>query len=155
MLYIKLQDLMPTHNNLRSPQSIPYFRQLAKSGLVSGIKLFECGDNRIYIHDGHHRLVGKWLEGRWTLKPHEYTLFSCSYEYYMWFNFEAGWVTPFDPRIEVRVPNFFSYKDKVIDIFKKSGTTAAIQYSDYSRSNYVCDRMAISIIDLVLGLYNQ
>lgn len=65
------------------------------------VSVFE--DGRRYVHNGHHRVVAVHLAGRAALLPTEYAERAWTYAEYAAWNPTAGWVTPFDPRTEMRV----------------------------------------------------
>lgn len=82
------------------------------------INRFEDGD--LYVRDGMHRLAAIHLGGRQELMPEEFFIEEYSYALYLEVNLAENWVTPFDPRIHVRVPEFFGFKN-LIHIFKHRG----------------------------------
>ena len=67
-------------------------------------------DGRMMIRDGHHRCLATYIGGRAYLRHDEYTVETYTYEMYAEINFEVGFVTPFDPRTEVRVPDFTAFR---------------------------------------------
>jgi hypothetical protein len=75
------------------------------------ITLFE--DGKHFIHDGHHRSASIVLGGRDFLDSTEYRIRNFNYEHYLEINLSASWMTPFDPRVEVRLANIFEYKTNV------------------------------------------
>lgn len=104
-----------------------------------GITRFE--DGALYIHDGHHRVASIWLSGaRDYLYEREYFIKESTYARYMTPHFEMGWVTPFDPRIEVRVADFGDFKQVVIEMAAKS-PNKAIAYIQRNRQLYVLPRL--------------
>ena len=77
------------------------------------IYLSRFPDNVIGIHDGHHRLVATHLGGRNELYPEEYEIHDWKYEDYNRIDFKLGYITPFDPLTEVRIPNLSAFKKMV------------------------------------------
>lgn len=76
-----------------------------------------------YLHDGHHRALAIYYSERKLLLPEEFFLVEWeSYEKYKEINFDCGWVTPFDPRYEVRVGEFCSFKNKATSLPAKEAT---------------------------------
>lgn len=103
------------------------------------ISIVQFPDGVLGIHDGHHRCVGTLLGGRNYLYPSEYELYHRSYEDYMHTNLDAGWITPFDPRTEIRLSNFFNFKDFTHKLLKKN-INAAMKYILVNKSLYACYR---------------
>ena len=91
------------------------------------MEIIRFPDGRLMVHDGHHRAVATKLGGRNFLRGDEYEFKNWSYDDYLLINFENRWVTPFDPRTEIRVPDFGTYKKFVLDLAAKD-EAAAIAY---------------------------
>lgn len=95
------------------------------------ISVAEFPDGQRYIADGHHRILAIKLAGRNCLDQSEYTVTKWNYEDYLDINFEQNWVTPFDPRTHLRIPDFFEFKQEVKSNLAKSEGHA----TDYIVSN--------------------
>lgn len=77
-------------------------------------------DGRIAIRDGHHRLQVLAALGRTHLSvPDEIRLENLTYAQYREVDFSQGWVTPFDPRTEVRLAQLGGFK-KLIQLLRQS-----------------------------------
>jgi hypothetical protein len=74
-------------------------------------------DGRLMIRDGHHRCLATYIGDRAYLRHDEYVVETYTYEMYEEINFEAGFVTPFDPRTEVRVPDFTAFRQEVFRLY--------------------------------------
>lgn len=85
-----------------------------ESGRMAPVVLNRFEDGKIYIHDGVHRaatiLAGR--EGA-VLQAEEYRIDSYSYREYDEINIDAGYLTPFDPRQEVRVADLRRFQSRV------------------------------------------
>jgi hypothetical protein len=92
-------------------------------------------DSRRMIRDGHHRCVATYLGGREYLRHDEYKLEYYTYEMYSEINFEAGFVTPFDPRTEVRVPDFTAFREEVFRLYTRS-RDEAIAFIRQNKARY-------------------
>lgn len=120
---MKINDLIPTHNELRSSSVLKYFRQQIKAGKkpqpieLIKVRYYPSYTSRIYIHDGHHRAVAAKLERLESLTPDEYNIREVPYTDYLQINFDVGWVTPFDLMSEVRRADFFDFKNTVMYLF--------------------------------------
>ncbi len=72
-------------------------------------------DGKLYIRDGHHR-----VKAIYNCRPYlhwsEYRIEEHKYEDFCTLNPEAGWVTPFDPRNEIRLPEFHEFKKKAMNL---------------------------------------
>jgi hypothetical protein len=53
------------------------------------------------------------------LWPEEYQVTAWSYEQYQEVNLAAGWVTPFDPRAEVRVADLVAWKQRALELAQR------------------------------------
>lgn len=100
---INIFDIIPTHNRLRNPSKVFEFSSINKPISLSRI------EDKIYCHDGHHRLCWFYLHGFYEL-TNEYKIINKTYEDYFSINREVGYLTPFDPRTECRIPHFFPIK---------------------------------------------
>lgn len=79
------------------------------------IALVSTPDGKLHVRDGLHRVYVINRANR-PLRADEYTIENKTYEEFMKINFDCGWVTPFDPRREVRKSNFFNFKNDIIAI---------------------------------------
>jgi len=138
-MQLKINDLCPMQDALRedvdtmvefvragsifSQEVICSYLHRPNANLI-GITRFE--DGRYYLHDGHHRVAAIWLSGvRDFLYEEEFFVKELTYARYMKHNFETGWVTPFDPRTQVRVSDFGAFKDYVWDLYSRNPADAA------------------------------
>ncbi len=96
-------------------------------------------DDWLMIRDGHHRCLATYLGGRTYLRHDEYSIEEYTYEMYAEINFEAGFVTPFDPRAEVRLPDFGSFRQKVFRLYARS-PEAAVAFIRRNKSRYARPR---------------
>lgn len=100
--------MIPTHNRLRRPvQVFSIADSMRHDGWIGRAVLLARVEGVDYIHDGHHRLIAARIAGIEPLiRVEEYSM-----EDYIFPN-PPRWMTPFDPRVEVRVPEFFSFKNE-------------------------------------------
>lgn len=127
---IKISDLYITQDGIRIMSRIRDMIQFSKSGglfdlghikqfhkedaVVDLIKLSRFPDNKIYLHDGHHRCVSKFLAGIDHLDESEYMIKDWeNYDAYRLPNLKVGWYTPFDLHTEIRTSDFFKFKEEV------------------------------------------
>jgi hypothetical protein len=80
------------------------------------VAVTEFPDGMLMIHDGNHRSSAIWLGGRGYLADGEYFIKKMTYAHYLEINLQAGWYTPFDPRTEIRLCDFGTYKKKVREL---------------------------------------
>jgi hypothetical protein len=140
-----IDTLTVTHNELRSGLAVhamaTYVRdggvydkaalaRYARTCLLEGpspsIQIARFEDGRLFIHDGHHRVVSCLLGGRHVLYDEEFEIAECVYEKYMTFCLEKGWYTPFDPRTQVRVPDLTAFKSEVMRRYARDEPPARI-----------------------------
>jgi len=81
------------------------------------IEINQFPDGRLMVHDGHHRVVSTRLGGRHFIRGDEYLFKSYTYENYRGINHPGRWVTPFDPKTEIRVADFGEFKKKAFELF--------------------------------------
>ena len=83
-----------------------------RSNKLIAISVFP--DGKMFLRDGLHRVTAIHLErpGR-ELHESEYVLEPMTYRRYATPNLEKGWITPFDPRFEVRLNDFIDFKNGV------------------------------------------
>lgn len=101
----------------------------------------------IYIRDGHRRLCAAFLAGAGSLLDCEYRIEDMSYQDYMTANPLKGWYTPFDPRIECRLPDFFAYKNRMIASYNDGFDVSHQIYN--SKKEYLEPRKVNSLEQLV------
>jgi hypothetical protein len=92
-------------------------------------------DGRMMIRDGHHRCLATYIGNRTYLRHDEYIVETYTYEMYEEINFEAGFVTPFDPRTEVRVPDFTAFRQEVFRLYAHN-PDAAIAFIRQNKARY-------------------
>ena len=94
-------------------------------------------DNSYAIHDGHHRIISTWLGGRAYLLREEYEVQEYNYAEYLEINFGKTWVTPFDPRTHVRIPDIREFKRKAMSLRDSDGEEAAIEFILANQNDYI------------------
>lgn len=134
MLFLK--DLMVTHNELRNYKSviemsnfvrngrffdISYLLNFAKANNLSKIspliQITQFEDGKLFIMDGHHRVVSCLAGQRNFLDSSEFKISLWTYREYIEISHDQGWYTPFDPRTHVRTSDFASFKKKAKEKF--------------------------------------
>jgi len=96
-------------------------------------------DGRLLIRDGHHRCLATYIGDRSYLRHDEYRLEEYTYEMYAEINFEAWFITPFDPRTEVRVSDFTEFRQEVFRLYARN-PTEAITFIRQNKSRYARPR---------------
>lgn len=154
---LTINNLIPTHNTIRDPKSVRLIVDFLKEG-----RIFRCqdkpicltkfsDDGKLYIRDGHRRLCAALLAGATDLLDCEYKIEEMSYKDYMTANPAAGWYTPFDPRTECRLPDFFAYKNNMIELWNGSinDKSSVIKHIYMCNKEYVEPRKVNSLEELV------
>jgi len=112
-----------------------------------GITRFE--DGKLYLHDGHRRTCAIVLGSRNYLRDDEYFIKDMTYSLYSEINFDVGFVTPFDPRVEVRVNNFSRYKNTVMDLWQQGRIDEALAYIKEHKNWYARPREHTSVYEIL------
>jgi len=128
---LRIAELLPTHADLRDTDQISRMiehvrkggrfnlaelqRHLNETGEghLQLIQIARFEDEALYIRDGHHRALSIHKAGRDFLHEDEYEISSWVYSDFMEANIEAGWMTPFDPRLEIRKSDLKEWKEAV------------------------------------------
>jgi len=165
---LKISDLLVTQNILRNFEQIDgMVKHVNRDGFWTTkelnefnqdfvehlIAISEFPDGKRYIRDGHHRCVATFMSGRDYLLDSEYIITPRTYEQYMSVNFDVGWVTPFDPRHEVRLSDFMDFKRLAMYMRSDHTDDEMIEYIKQNKFKYMCPRTMSSITDLI-SLYN-
>jgi hypothetical protein len=85
------------------------------------IALSETEDGELWIRDGYHRIYVISFYGR-PLHADEYFIEQRSYDEYQTINLARTWVTPFDPRKEIRKADFLTSNKRPCGCFMRGGT---------------------------------
>jgi hypothetical protein len=81
------------------------------NGGNGGIVVVRFEDGAHFVRDGHHRLLAMLAAGRCTLGVAEYTLEDWHYADWGVPNITAGFLTPLDPREELRRADWGEYRE--------------------------------------------
>lgn len=121
------QDVLLKHSPNRHPNLI-------------AVSVFEDGD--MYVRDGFHRLLSIYT-GRSlpVLYDEEFFFEHMTYQGFLKPNISVGYVTPFDPRIEVRLPNFGEFRRKVMQMVDAGEDPIPFIWD--SRATYARPRLSI------------
>lgn len=119
----EILNLIPTHNRLRDPKSVLFFKNYLEQGQIfrcqkKPITLVRFEDDNLFIRDGHRRLSATVLAEA-DLLDVEYKIETSTYERYNSSHYETGWFTPFDVRTHCRLPDFFAYKDEALALYEE------------------------------------
>lgn len=129
---IPLDTLIPMQDVLRENKQIPGMIQFIQEGnfwteeLVKAhadlvgkrygiIYIARFPDGKLMIHDGHHRCAATYLGNRHFLRDDECQVVDWTYEDYDAVWWDRGYVTPFDPKTEVRLSDFMAFKAKALE----------------------------------------
>lgn len=113
------------------------------------IQISRFPDGLLYIHDGHHRVLSMMLAGRKYISKEEYNLKDWEYEEYLEVNFSNNWLTPFDPRVEVRFSEFFNFKNRVWGIYNNQSPQHAYHLIKTKSELYKTKREVYHIRDIL------
>lgn len=113
------------------------------------IQINQFEDGSLSLLDGHHRAVGIFEGGRNYFHSDEYKITNYTYQDFIDIVFTnadgswMGWVTPFDPRERVRLPDNKAFKEQVTSLFFKDGELAAKDFIINHINDYSCLRTSI------------
>lgn len=127
---------------------------LQKYAEIKGIRISPLMEviefpDRYMIHDGHHRAVSTFLGGREFIRGDEYVLKKWTYDDYLVENLANRWVTPFDPRTEVRLADFGVFKKYVLSLVEGGKLQEARNYILANKDLYAKVRTVSDIRSLV------
>ena len=122
-----------------------------KTGISRVCPLMEIAyfaeDERLMIHDGHHRAVATSFGGRDFLRSSEFTIKEWKYENYRNVNFANKWVTPLDPKKEIRFPDIGDFKKIALNILLTS-EEEALRFILENKCLYARTRTVSSLAEL-------
>lgn len=113
------------------------------------ISIVEFEDGRRFIHDGHHRIAAIYLAGRKELREDEFLLSQWTYEQYRDINLSLRWITPFDPRFQVRACDYEKYKQHIWFVHSEFGESEACLEIKKRCHIYLRPRRSLSIQDML------
>jgi len=119
------------------------------------MQVIRFGDDQLYLNDGHHRIIAMILGGRNQLKKEEYCILDTTYEFASTPQFPHSFYTPYDPRIEMRLPNLENFKDTVSKFLNEGKLDKALEFIYQNRHMYVSKRILRSPYELVQHLKPQ
>jgi hypothetical protein len=109
--------IVPTHNRLRSKNNLIYFLDRFKSGKGYMDRKKKCHicfvDGVYYLTDGHHETVAAYLTDCLDFSQYSTEIFTLSQM--LEYNHPI-WMTPFNPHLECRVPDYWEYKEKLLSV---------------------------------------
>lgn len=139
---LSINELYVTQSGYRSGSEI---KQLRKFISVPGNNWEKCKiyitkfeDGKLFIHDGHHRVLATLLSGRVCLNENEFEIHEWKYQDYINLNFSTPWYTPFDPRIESRLPDVFGFKFTIRQFIKQGKDENYIKGFIMENKNLFC-----------------
>ena len=112
------------------------------------MEIIRFPDGHLMVHDGHHRIVAIYLGERDFLRNDEYVFKDWTYEDYLNINFANKWVTTFDPRDHIRIPDIGNFKKTALDL-AATDEKAAIEFIEQNKSSYIRPRNVNGVEDLV------
>jgi len=153
---LSLDTIWITQHKLRKPEQIAGMVKYIsdggswKSDAANPIVINEFPDGLKIIHNGHHRIVSMFLAGKESLISNEFKLTKFHYEDYLNPNISAGFFTPFDPRIEVRLSDFGSYYTEVkAKVRNRISDQEVVEFINLNRGRYAEPRSLETVADLV------
>ncbi len=129
---MRLDKLIPTHNYLRNPNAVLDIMDKVRREEFDNNEvcmIFLIGDYT-YIGNGHHRLKSFYSLGYIDTDelPFPVQFKNFSFSDLMSVNFTAEYVTPYNCKLECRKPDFYSFKQRVMNIYRNWDEIEALTY---------------------------
>lgn len=155
---IKIDDLLVGQNSLRTTEHMEEMITFVRGGGFFSLEVVQkwssehsypdkeliyisrFPDGVPFIHNGHHRCVAILVAGRDHIHESEYVEKNWNYEDYNRVDLDTyRYVTPFDVKAEVRIPDLAAWKKAVFDL-AATDREAALKFITEQRSQYVLPR---------------
>ena len=101
------------------------------------VKVVRFEDGELFLRDGHHRCIASLAGGRPTLRPTEYVIEDWEYSAWAAPNMTTGFITPYDPRRNIRQADLEAHREAVAQIVRDEGEDAAAAYIMAHPENYL------------------
>ena len=169
---VQLDTLGIMHDEIRHVHQVVEMARLVRAGLfwtrdvlrayadahgipvAPLIAIARFPDGWMMVRDGHHRCLATYLGGRAYLRHDEYRFEAYTYEMYAEINFKAGFVTPFDPRTEVRLPDFGSFRQEALRLYARS-SEAAVKFIRQNKFRYARPRKYYSLSQMATHVWGR
>ncbi len=169
---VQLDTLGIMHDEIRHVHQVVEMARLVRAGLfwtrdvlrayadahgipvAPLIAIARFPDGWMMVRDGHHRCLATYLGGRAYLRHDEYRIEAYTYEMYAEINFKAGFVTPFDPRTEVRLPDFGSFRQEALRLYARS-SEAAVKFIRQNKFRYARPRKYYSLSQMAAHVWGR
>lgn len=117
---MNISDLLITQDDFRNFENVRSMAEDVRKGKIFHdryklITILQTEDGLKWVTDGHHALGSLVLGNRPVLYSNEYHLIPMTYAMLNSINWMKGWITPFDPRTHVRLADFHTFKDEIIN----------------------------------------
>ena len=168
---IHISQIIPTQDYIRNEKQIPGMTKfVSEDGIFTKeaiesykpnantphllMRLTQFEDGKLFLGDGHHRIIGMVEAGREQLHRDEFFIERWNYEAYQEIVFTypdgkwMGWITPHDPRTEIRLPDLSEFKFHVKALFKREGEEVARKFILANKSKYCRPREVQTVQDL-------
>lgn len=117
------------------------------------IEIAQFEDSRYALHNGHHRVTAIFLGRQHPfLFKNEYFIRKWKYQDYVDIVLPT-WVTPFDVRTEIRIPELAPWKMKVRQFYIDNGEQATIEYIKQHKNEYIVEREELTDIEKFVARY--
>jgi hypothetical protein len=117
------------------------------------IEVAEFEDGRYALHNGHHRLSAIFLgRNHPFLFKSEYFVRKWKYKDYTDIVVPT-WVTPFDVRTQLRIPQLAAWKEKIREVYIEKGEIATIDYIEENKSEYIVERGELDFVEKFVAKY--
>lgn len=148
-------DVIPTHNSLRnyhqfeSLLSVFHKNEAEKKSILGKEILILIVDDRLFLNDGHHRICAGYAAGI-DICEFKFRFESYSIKEMDTTNYEAGWVTPYNPYTHVRKNTCLIFKRCVLSAYSTSPIPNIDKYIHMCSEDYSEERKLWSIQDMIV-----
>jgi len=154
---LPIRRIQPTQAGVRRPE-----RMFRLAGAVGAgyrfpedpVQLSRFEDEQIYCHNGHHRVAACVMAGRTDLEEGEYEVQEWTYAQYQEINWDAGWTTPFDPRLETRAADLSPFRTALGFVVERAGRAAAEAFILRHTGLYKTPRVVTTFVELIALCYD-
>jgi hypothetical protein len=168
---IEVSDILVTQSNIRNRYQIPNMIRFVRAGGIFDedslgsyaicnaldkvsplVEIARFEDGVMAIHNGHHRAISIFL-GRNNRKIYNDEFFIRDWKYTDYMDVVLPhWITPFDIREEIRLPDLAEWKDEVKEFYKLYGEKRTIEYILNNKEKYVSPRYFYTLGDMISKL---
>lgn len=147
---LSYNNIIVTHNSLRNLDTFVSITNSFQDGtnVTNRIVIITTEDDVNYLVDGHHTVTAAMNAGvqfpKHLVKQERYSYLELNSH-----NIPIGYVTPYNPKIEVRKPDFKWFKQAILNIYNSGKPDWAVDCIHRYRKSYIETRKIQTIEQLL------